>query len=310
MATLKEKWNAYKQWQKQPFQVAPMSDERHICSTCATEYQGNYCPRCGQSAKVVPKMSLLKTFLLFIDVWGLGNRGMFRTLRDLIFRPGYLICDYLRGMHQAYFPPFKLLFLLTTLSLLIGHGWNLSGENYDKDFQKIEKKERAEMASLYKQDAEKKAQIKSEEKLMEEEEDEMIRFVLDKFVYIRDIQIDYPALYQIAFMLLTTVFYFILFRKSKIIGRFSFHEFFIAMIYISDMVGIYTCLFRFFGLSPIWITISGITYLIPLKQMTGYSWGKTIWRYLLTWIMVLVAISIFIVLIAATMASIIELRHL
>ena len=53
---------------------------------------------------------------LFLDVWGMGNRGMFRTLRDLILRPGYLIRDYISGMQMAYFPPFKLLFLLTALS--------------------------------------------------------------------------------------------------------------------------------------------------------------------------------------------------
>ena len=68
--------------------------------------------------------------LLFLDVWGMGNRGMFRTLRDLVLRPGYMIRDYISGMQMAYFPPFKLLFLLTAFTLVVQSGINLKGENY------------------------------------------------------------------------------------------------------------------------------------------------------------------------------------
>ena len=45
----------------------------------------------------------------FLDIWGLGNRPMFRTLRELFWRPGYMVRDYLNGHRQFYFPPFKLL---------------------------------------------------------------------------------------------------------------------------------------------------------------------------------------------------------
>ena len=51
--------------------------------------------------------------------------GGFRSLRDLMFRPGYMIRDYLRGMQSAYFPPFKMFFLLAALSLVIEHGFDL-----------------------------------------------------------------------------------------------------------------------------------------------------------------------------------------
>lgn len=86
------------------------------------------------------RYSFKNAFLLFLDVWGLGNRGMFRTLRDLILRPGYMAYDYLKGMMMAYFPPFKLFFLLIALSLLVESGFNVrrvnrleeSMELYDK----------------------------------------------------------------------------------------------------------------------------------------------------------------------------------
>ena len=128
MEELIEKYRRFREWQQQPHQVAPLSQEAHDCPTCGTHFEGNYCPRCGQSARI-GRYSFKKAFLLFLDVWGLGNRGMFRTLRDLILRPGYMIRDYLQGMQMAYFPPFKMLFLLTALSLLVGTGLNIKRQD-------------------------------------------------------------------------------------------------------------------------------------------------------------------------------------
>ena len=129
MGNIAEKWKAFTEWQQRPYQVAGKSPEQHRCRTCGEEFQGNYCPRCGQSAKI-GRYSFKKAFLLFLDVWGLGNRGMFRTLRDLLLRPGFLIRDYISGMQMAYFPPFKLLFLLTALYLVVDSGVNLKDRNF------------------------------------------------------------------------------------------------------------------------------------------------------------------------------------
>ena len=94
---LKEKYRRFQEWQQQPHQVKPLSDKEHDCATCGTHYQGNYCPRCGQSSSI-GRYSFKNALLLFLDVWGLGNRGMFRSLRDLLLLPGYMIRDYLQGM--------------------------------------------------------------------------------------------------------------------------------------------------------------------------------------------------------------------
>ena len=49
---LKEKYRVFKEWQQRPYQVAPLTQEEHTCATCGTSYQGNYCPRCGQSSRI------------------------------------------------------------------------------------------------------------------------------------------------------------------------------------------------------------------------------------------------------------------
>ena len=131
MNNLQNRYKRYKEWKLQPHQVAPLSEEQHECATCGTHYEGNYCPRCGQSAKI-GRYSFKNAFLLFLDVWGLGNRGMFRSIRDLILRPGYMIRDYLRGMQMAYFPPFKMFFLLLALWLVVDSGLNIQLVNRDE----------------------------------------------------------------------------------------------------------------------------------------------------------------------------------
>ena len=109
MNSIHHKYRRFKEWEQQPHQVAPLSEEHHKCATCGTHYEGNYCPRCGQSSRI-GRYSFKNAILLYLDVWGLGNRGMFRSIRDLLLRPGYMIRDYLRGMQMAYFPPFPTIF--------------------------------------------------------------------------------------------------------------------------------------------------------------------------------------------------------
>ena len=135
MKNLHNRYKRYREWKLEPHQVAPLSEEQHECATCGTHYEGNYCPRCGQSARI-GRYSFKKAILLFLDVWGLGNRGMFRSIRDLILRPGYMIRDYLRGMQMAYFPPFKMFFLLLTLWLVVDSGLNIQFVNRDKQNKK------------------------------------------------------------------------------------------------------------------------------------------------------------------------------
>ena len=135
MADIKERYRRFKEWEQQPHEVAPLSEDEHVCATCGTRFEGNYCPRCGQSARIA-RYSFKKALLLFLDVWGVGNRGMFRSLRDLMLRPGYMIRDYLRGMQMAYFPPFKMFFLLFALSILVQTGLNIKGQNYYGQQQK------------------------------------------------------------------------------------------------------------------------------------------------------------------------------
>lgn len=92
--------------------------EALVCQHCGTDYTGAFCPKCGLPARW-KRFNWKLLFLNFLDIWGLGNRPMFRTIRDLFWRPGYMMQDYLRGHHLSYFPPFKMLAVLTVFLFVV-----------------------------------------------------------------------------------------------------------------------------------------------------------------------------------------------
>lgn len=98
--------------------LAVTSSEAHTCKHCGTYYTGAYCPKCSMPARW-ERFNWKLLFLNFMDIWGLGNRPMFRTIRDLFWRPGYMIRDYLNGHHLSYFPPFKMLAVWTVLLMFV-----------------------------------------------------------------------------------------------------------------------------------------------------------------------------------------------
>ena len=90
----------------------------HVCINCGEEFTGRFCPQCGQAGHW-SRFSWRQAFLNLLDIWGLGNRPIFRTIRDLFWRPGYMVKDYLNGHRQHYFPPFKLLAITVVFTLFV-----------------------------------------------------------------------------------------------------------------------------------------------------------------------------------------------
>lgn len=263
MANIREKWREFCEWQKRPHEVAPMSEEWHECNTCATAYQGNYCPRCGQSA-TIGRYSFKKALLLFLDVWGLGNRGMFRTLRDLILRPGYMIRDYLQGMQMAYFPPFKLFFLLTALSMVVQSGFNLKGQNYfELSRQQVKQSVAIERTSADKQET------SAEEQYFSGKAEHYGMMVIE---YIQR----FPNLMTLAILVVLSGLLYLCFRKSPNIPDLRYSEMLVALVYSSNMLSIYQILTEFLCLGMVVQYVTQLLPIIPLKQMTGFSWWRTI----------------------------------
>lgn len=103
---------------RQPVAIPDVVHEHHICRHCGYGYHGRFCPQCGMSA-LQTRFTFKRLTNNFLDIWGFGNRPMFRTIRDLLWRPGYLIRDYLNGHHLSYFPPFKMLAVFTIVIVFV-----------------------------------------------------------------------------------------------------------------------------------------------------------------------------------------------
>ena len=288
MIKQKEKYRQFKKWQHQPHQVAPLSEEMHECATCGTHFEGNYCPRCGQSAQI-GRYSFKKAFLLFLDVWGVGNRGMFRSIRDLLLRPGYMIRDYLRGMQMAYFPPFKMLFLLCTLSILVNSGMNIQGVNRFKELEE-------EFSITVEVDNSEEKTEKTDKKLTktELEKQQKKKEFLNKLYSGEIFKKGYSwinkniALVYLACLLLFSVPLFLMFRHSPATPDLRFSECFVAMIYITNMLLIYSIIFSLLWpndtADEIFTLLILPLVIIPIKQFSGYSYWSTIWRIIVAFI--------------------------
>ena len=272
---VKERYRHFKEWQKQPHQVAPLAEDERECPTCGTRYQGNYCPRCGQSA-MIGRYSMKKAFLLFLDVWGLGNRGMFRTLRDLLLRPGYMIYDYLSGMQMAYFPPFKMFFLIVTLSVLVESGLNLKGENrIERDLSELNRGLEQSQKAMAEDEF-----TSIEESVEDQERDEKAKHLLHTFLTVgKEAYTWYTKHESIADLLFLLVFsgpLYLFFRHSPRIPDMRFTEFFVAQVYIDNMMMVYSVIFSILCMSQVFTALTCIPAVIALKQLSGYSYWRTI----------------------------------
>ena len=288
---LKEKYRVFKEWQQRPYQVAPLTQEEHTCATCGTSYQGNYCPRCGQSSRI-GRYSVKTAFLLFLDVWGLGNRGMFRSIRDLLLRPGYMIRDYLGGMQMAYFPPFKMFFLLATLSILVNGGLNIKGDNqfetavqtYERSFDmSIRTVPADENTSV--ETGKDKADIELQDRINNNVRS-FIRFVFD-----------HQTIIELVWLLVLSLPLYVLFRNCPAIPDLYYTEFFVAMIYITNLMNIVSTVFSFFCVDLAIIgLLSPLLSIIALKQLCGYSYLRTILGLVASFVIISLVVMIIMVL--------------
>lgn len=88
------------------------------CKNCHTVYQGYFCPNCGQK-HITERFSLKEGISHVFSMIFNFDRGLWPTIYNLIRRPGKVIHDYLNGITVPYFHPFRFLFLMVTVQVLV-----------------------------------------------------------------------------------------------------------------------------------------------------------------------------------------------
>ena len=306
---------AFRMWQRRPYEVAPLKNESHVCSSCKTEFTGNYCPRCGQAAEV-GRFSFKKTLMLFLDVWAIGNRSMLRSLRDLMLRPGYMIRDYLSGMRSAYFPPFKMFFLLAAFSLIVEYGFDL-GLSDDKKTTPTEQtaavpadslKEsttKAEQTAAVPADSLKKDSVRQPskaervaDKLLEvgkkfeeasKDSKKMDTPIVNAMMYtikVMDKLWDKnPAVFALLMLMLLSLPMYLFLRHSPNVPDLRYSEFVVVLVYTANVYSIYSIIGDLLG-SVVIQLFAVFMIIVTLNQFSGYSKKRLLGYITLTQIIV------------------------
>lgn len=234
-----------------------------ICLNCSTEFEGDFCPKCGQRADT--ERFTLKFIYGNLLAAILGrDGGIAYTLKNLFSRPGKMIVEILNGKRRKYVSPFPMLFLSLTVYVLI---FTLTGSKgdvmTDLDFAITENASTNTQIAL-----------------------EINRLVL-KAVHF------YLNHYTLCYMLTLPLFVIAAracFGKQNR-KRYYWAEYIVATVYAMVILVLYRCVINLiyplstdtYSIMALFEAIAIITAITAcFRKMMGFSTIKTIWRSTLT----------------------------
>jgi len=89
------------------------------CKNCDFEFDGNFCPNCGQKY-IDQRFTLRDSFNWLINSVFNLDHGFIPTTVQLITKPGKTINEYLKGITIRYSHPFRFMFIWATISAILG----------------------------------------------------------------------------------------------------------------------------------------------------------------------------------------------
>jgi hypothetical protein len=88
------------------------------CLNCGTIIHGRYCHVCGQE-NLEPKESLWHLITHFFNDITHFDGKFFTTLKDLLFRPGFLSREYMAGRRMSYLNPVRMYVFTSAIFFLL-----------------------------------------------------------------------------------------------------------------------------------------------------------------------------------------------
>jgi len=96
---------------------APERDEKN-CLNCGATVVGRYCHVCGQE-NIVPRESFGGLVLhFFYDITHFDGK-FFQSLRDLLFKPGFLPKEYIKGRRASHLNPVRMYVFTSAIFFLV-----------------------------------------------------------------------------------------------------------------------------------------------------------------------------------------------
>ena len=254
------------------------------CLNCGTEFQGKFCPECGQKADT-GRFTVHFIFRNFIQGVLSNDGGVWFTIKNLITRPGQMMVDIINGKRKSYFSPFPMLFLTLSLYVVIFTFTGSKKMDFDGLF-----------------DDDEKVEIKMNDKNLTEEQYAAEK---TKSIVIHSLKF-YQKNYTIVFIL-TIPIYLLSARISfgkKNRKKYNWGEYCIPIVYSLVLLVLYRCVMSIvFYFSPdtssimsdLMIVVNIIVFTACFKKMLEFSVVKTMWRSFLAivyyWVLI-VALAI------------------
>lgn len=274
------------------------------CLNCGTEFEGKFCPECGQNAET-GRFTMRFIWENLLAAFISKDGGIWFTLKNLFTRPGAMIVEILNGKRRRYFSPFPMLIFALTVYVLVS---SLTGsrDNYREAEQKYMTIEAANTDKI-------------EEQSTDTVQDYSNQTILAKKLVGRCLWV-YNNHYTTIFMLTLPLFLFaarVCYGKSNR-RRYYRAEYLVAITYSMVMVVLYRCLVSL--MYPIsenisdsmgrWIPLAIIiAFTFCLRKMMGLSILKTSWRSLLSVLLYFTTLG-FIALIVVILVGIIFIDKL
>ncbi len=211
-------------------------DEYHKCLNCDFEYQGNYCPRCGQSSatsRLTPKKIIGST----LGVWDYNDRSVLSTVIQLFLRPGHFIRDYLKGHRAPYYAPIKLLFFLCVLYAV----------NVHIGLIKIPKEDSIIINKEAQINAIDTTTLTAAEQLKLKRDKDVSFKIIDELEYVNNWRKNNNGFFIILLNISFAFIAWLLFLRTRKDLRFSFTEHFFIQIFISCQILVVTIIYRTFS---------------------------------------------------------------
>lgn len=246
-----------------------------ICIDCGTEYEGSFCPKCGQPAKtgrITVKDTLHSVFTSFL----VGDNKFINTCWQLIIRPGVMVRNYLYGRRSKLMAPVPLLVRMVAVYLLVKFLFDIpSGETHfiSDDIQ---------------------GNIHSDSLLM--------------FCGFMEHVLNNNVLFALMSAALFVLPFYLLYKK-KMIERpggaslsLNTAEHFYTLVYVGCMYMMLSFLLLPFhgpehmGIKSVADFVRLMFPVIVYHQLYRVGWWASFWRCIVAWIMVIVALIVFVLL--------------
>ena len=248
------------------------------CLNCGTEFQGKFCPECGQSAET-GRFTMKFIFENLLAAFLSKDGGIWFTLKNLFTRPGAMIVEILNGKRRRYFSPFSMLICSLTFYVVI---LSLSGSHQEyREFEnKLQKVEETYSIDSENAGNDKDTEINATAKKTASK-------ILGTAVSF------YNNHYTLLYMLTLPFF---VFAARTCYGkanrkRYNRAEYVVAIVYALVIVVLYRCIVSLVYLaSPDFSSRMGnwmpliiaTAFTVCFNKMMGFSIAKTAWRSILT----------------------------